>query len=257
MALLTLVRHGQASFLQNNYDKLSELGEKQARILGEYWLRSEARFDQVYYGPACRHLRTGEIVADVYRKAGARWPQPVTLPELDEYAGIEVVRTFLPGLMETHEDIRAMEAEFRQAGEQDVAFRLFDKLFARITRMWVNEELDSPDVEPWKEFCARVDRGIAQIREGAGKNARIAAFTSGGVIAATVRGALDLSPQRTLELSWTSRNASYTELLFSPARFSHSSITNHPHLAAEPLRTYRERLRKVRPGVDTSVDAAS
>ena len=239
MALLTLVRHGQASFLQHNYDKLSELGEKQARILGEYWLRTGARFDQVYYGPACRHLRTGEIVAEVYRQAGASWPQPVTLPELDEYAGIEVVRTFLPGLMETHEDIRAMEAEFRQAGEQDVAFRLFDKLFARITRMWVNEELDSPDVEPWKEFCARVDRGIGQIREAAGKNARIVVFTSGGVIAATVRSALDLSPQRTLELSWTSRNAGYTELLFSPERFSLSSFNNHPHLEDETLLTYR------------------
>ena len=239
MALLTLVRHGQASFLQSNYDKLSERGELQARILGEYWLRTGAMFDQVYQGPACRHLRTAELVADVYRGAGVVWPRPVTLPELDEYAGIEVVRTFLPGLMETHEDIRALEADFRQAGEQDVAFRLFDKLFARITRMWVNEELDSPDVEPWKDFCARIDRGVQTIRNAAGKNARIVVFTSGGVIAATVRAALDLSPLRTLELSWTSRNASYTELLFSPERFSLASFNNHPHLENEDLLTYR------------------
>ena len=239
MALLTLVRHGQASFLQENYDKLSERGESQSRILGEYWVRTGARFDQIYYGPACRHLRTGEIVGEVFRQAGTAWPQPLTLPELDEYPGIEVVRTFLPGLMETHEDIRALDAEFRQAGEQDVAFRLFDKLFARITRMWVAEELDSPDVEPWKDFCARIDRGIGVIREAAGKNARIAVFTSGGVIAATVRKALDLAPQKTLELSWTSRNASYTELLFSPERFSLASFNNHPHLENEDLLTYR------------------
>ena len=239
MALLTLIRHGQASFLQDNYDKLSERGELQSKILGEYWLRTGATFDQVYQGPACRHLRTCEMVAEVYRQAGVRWPQPVTLPELDEYAGIQVVRTFLPGLMETHEDIRALEAEFREAGEQDVAFRLFDKLFARITRMWVAEELDSPDVEKWKDFCARIDRGIALIRNNAGKNARIAVFTSGGVIAATVRAALDLSPQRTLEMSWTSRNASYTEFLFSPERFSLASFNNHPHLEDEGLLTYR------------------
>jgi broad specificity phosphatase PhoE len=239
MALLTLVRHGQASFLQENYDKLSERGEQQSRILGEYWLRTGARFDQVYQGPACRHLRTGELVADVHRAAGVPWPEPITLPELDEYPGIEVVRTFLPGLMETHEDIRALEAEFRRAGEQDVAFRLFDKLFARITRMWVNEELDSPDVEPWRDFCARIDRGIARIRADAGKNARIAVFTSGGVIAATVRLALNLSPQKTLEMSWTSRNASYSEWLFSPERFSLASFNNHPHLESEDLLTYR------------------
>ena len=239
MSLLTLVRHGQASFLKENYDQLSERGELQSRILGEYWLRTGEVFDQVYQGPACRHLRTGQIVGHVYRQAGALWPEPVTLPELNEYPGIEVVRTFLPGLMETHEDIRALEAEFRQAGEQEVAFRIYDKLFARITRMWVNEELHSPEVEPWREFCARVDRAIAQIRNAAGKNARIVVFTSGGVISATVRAALDLSPLRTLEMSWTSRNASYTEFLFSTERFSLASFNNHPHLEDEELLTYR------------------
>jgi broad specificity phosphatase PhoE len=246
MALLTLVRHGQASFLESNYDKLSERGERQARILGEYWLETGATFDQVYYGPACRHLRSGEIVAEVYRRAGAAWPEPVTLTELDEYPGIEVMRTFLPGLMERHEDIRALEAEFRrqhtlcgQARDQSAAFRIYDKLFQRITRMWVDEELDSPEVESWRSFCERVDRGIASIREGVYKNGRVAVFTSGGVIAATVRTALDLSPHRTLELSWTSRNASYTEFLFSRERFSLSSFNNHPHLEDEEMLTYR------------------
>ena len=37
MGNLYLVRHGQASFLQQNYDKLSPLGEAQSRLLGEYW----------------------------------------------------------------------------------------------------------------------------------------------------------------------------------------------------------------------------
>jgi broad specificity phosphatase PhoE len=239
MALLTLVRHGQASFLKENYDKLSELGERQARILGEYWIRTKTSFDQVYYGPASRHLRTGEIVADVYRQAGVPWPEPVIVPDMDEYAGIAVVRTFLPGLLETHEDIRALEAEYRQAQEQNAAFKIYDKLFARIARMWVDGELESPELESWKNFCARIDRGIQTIRESAGENKRIVVFTSGGVIAASARVALDLAPQRTLELSWTSRNASYTELVFTPERIWLSSFNNHPHLEDEALLTYR------------------
>lgn len=239
MALLTLVRHGQASYLAADYDKLSALGEEQARILGEYWLETDVIFDQVYFGPACRHIHTGEIVASLFRAAGAAWPQPVNLEELDEYAGIQLMRTFLPGLMETHEDIRALEAEFRQAPDQNAAFRAFDRLFQRITRMWVNEELDSPDVESWKCFRERVTRGIEQIRAGASKNGRIAVFTSGGVIGAAVGAALDLSPHKTLEISWASRNASYTELLFSRERFSLSSFNNHPHLDRPELLTYR------------------
>jgi broad specificity phosphatase PhoE len=239
MALLTLVRHGQASFLEANYDKLSQRGELQSRILGEYWLRTRACFEQIYYGPAERQIRTGEIAGDVFRAAGAPWPDPIHLPEFDEYPGIEVMRTFLPGLMEKHEDIRELEAESRAAGDRITAARIYDRLYQRITRMWVAGELDSPEVESWVHFCERVDRGISRIREAAGAYRRIAVFTSGGVIGATVRTALDLSPQRTLELSWTSRNASYTEFLFSRERFSLSSFNNHPHLEDEDLLTYR------------------
>lgn len=239
MALLTLVRHGQASFLEANYDKLSVRGELQAKFLGEYWLRTRAGFDQVYHGPAERHIRTGEIVANVFRAAGEPWPGPISLPEADEYPGIEIMRTFLPGLMEKHEDIRALEAEFRETDDKSAAARVYDRLFQRITRMWVTGELDSPEVESWTQFCQRVDRSVACIRENAGNRRRVVVFTSGGVIAATVRAALDLSEQRTLELSWASRNASYTEFLFSGERFSLSSFNNHPHLENEELLTYR------------------
>ena len=239
MALLTLVRHGQASYLKENYDQLSDLGKRQARMLGEYWIRTKTSFDQVYYGPACRHFRTGQIVADVYRLAGQPWPEPVTVPDMDEYVGTAIVRTFLPGLLETHEDIRALEAEYRRTEEQNAAFKIYDKLFARISRMWVDGELDSPDLESWKTFCVRIDRGIQMIRDSAGENKRIVVFTSGGVIAATVRLALDLAPQRTLELSWASRNASFTELVFTPERIWLSSFNNHPHLEDEDLLTHR------------------
>ncbi len=225
--------------MADNYDKLSALGELQARKLGEYWVRLGTTFDQVYYGPAARHIGTGQAVASTYRNAGLPWPEPVPLPEADEYSGIEVMREFLPGLMEKHEDIRELEAQYRAAGDKSAAARVYDRLFQRITRMWVAGELDSPDIESWQKFCARVERGIARVREASGKNGRIAVFTSGGVIAATARAALDLSPQKTLELSWTSRNSSYSEFLFSGERFSFSNFNNSPHLEQAELITYR------------------
>ena len=239
MALLTLVRHGQASFLADNYDKLSPLGEKQAHKLGEYWVRTDVTFDQIYYGPAERHIRTGEFASAAFRAAGLVWPDPIPLPEVDEYAGIEVMRAFLPGMMEKHEDIREKEAQFRAAGDKVSATRIYDRLFQRITSMWVAGELDSPEVESWRKFCERVDSGIAKVRAAAGRNSRIVIFTSGGVIAATGRAALDLSTQKTLELSWTSRNASFSEFLFSGGRFSFSSFNNIPHLEDPSLITYR------------------
>lgn len=239
MALLTLVRHGQASYLADNYDKLSPLGERQAHKLGEYWSRAGVTFDQVYYGPAERHIRTGEMVATAFREAGILWPEAIPLPEADEYAGIQAMRAFLPGMMEEHEDIRELEAQFRAAGDRNSATRIYDRLFQRITRMWVAGELDSPEVESWQKFCERVAAALAKVRAAAESNSRIVVFTSGGVIAATGRAALDLSAQKTLELSWTSRNASFAEFLFSGERFSFSSFNNIPHLEDPALITYR------------------
>ena len=41
MSVLTLVRHGQASFFAADYDRLSPAGEGQARHLGDYWARQD------------------------------------------------------------------------------------------------------------------------------------------------------------------------------------------------------------------------
>ncbi len=237
MGLLTVVRHGQASFLEADYDKLSKLGEEQARKLGDYWIARGVRFDRVYYGPARRQAGTGEIVRERYRAAGLDWPEPVCLPHFDEYPGIEVMRAFLPRLIEEHEDIRLLEREFRSAaGERAAAARAFEKIFQRVTRLWVAGELASPGVESWQTFCDRVAEGIAQVRRGGG---RAVVFSSGGVMAAAARIALDLSPLRTLELSWAPRNACYSEFLFSGDRFSLAAFNAFPHLDSPELLTWR------------------
>jgi len=56
--------------------------------------------------------------------------------------------------------------------------KMYDKLFARISRMWVTEKLDSPELESWKTFCARIDRGIQAIRDRPERIKRIVVFTS-------------------------------------------------------------------------------
>ena len=52
VSLLYLVRHGQASFFAEDYDRLSPLGELQARRLGEFFAARGVRFDAAYSGPA-------------------------------------------------------------------------------------------------------------------------------------------------------------------------------------------------------------
>jgi len=58
MGRLLLIRYAQASFLSQNYDKLSDLGEKQALLLGKYWARRNIAFDRAFSGPGARYKDT-------------------------------------------------------------------------------------------------------------------------------------------------------------------------------------------------------
>ena len=100
MGIVLFVRHAQASFLEPNYDKLSDLGAAQARLLGEYWVRHKMIFDRACTGPCVRQKDTFAIVSDVWRKAGIPFPDPLMLQEFDEYQGEAVLDRSLPGLLE-------------------------------------------------------------------------------------------------------------------------------------------------------------
>ena len=64
MSTLHLVRHGQASFGADDYDRLSELGWRQSRRLGEYWKGKGQQFDQIIMGTLRRHDETWRGIAE-------------------------------------------------------------------------------------------------------------------------------------------------------------------------------------------------
>src|SRR5215471_15219125 len=115
MSRLFLVRHGQASFLEQNYDKLSAIGEKQSLLLGEYWSRRGVLFHRVYSGPRTRQMETARIVGGVYKKAGLPWPDVQSMPEFDEYHGEWVMESSLAGLAESNPQVRELRQAFLKA----------------------------------------------------------------------------------------------------------------------------------------------
>jgi len=53
-----LLRHGQASFGAEDYDRLSEAGETQARLLGEHLAGLGLEFDAIFSGAMRRQRDT-------------------------------------------------------------------------------------------------------------------------------------------------------------------------------------------------------
>jgi broad specificity phosphatase PhoE len=234
-----LARHGQASFLQPDYDKLSQIGEAQAHQLGEYWAREKLIFDRVGVGPRVRQTETARLVGEAYQKAGVHFPEPVRMPEFDEYQGDAVLANSLPELLEKDKQVRSLHAAFQNSSSTKELHRNFQKLFAKIISDWVAGEIVVPGVESWPEFCARVNSGISRFVSESNPGEQAVIFTSGGPIAIAMQRALDLAPQNTLRVTWMSRNCSYSEFIFSGDRFTLSSFNAFPHFDDTSLLTYR------------------
>ncbi len=239
MSRLFVVRHGQASFMEQNYDKLSATGETQSRLLGEYWAHRRVVFDQVYSGPRVRQIETARIVGEAYTRVDLPWPEPVIMPEFDEYAGESVLDACLPQLVEINPEIRELHQAFKNSRSISEQHKTFQRLFEVVIGKWVAQEIVVDNIESWQEFSARVCQGLSKIAASDGKGKQVAIFSSGGPIGVTVQRALELAPQMTLKIAWMARNCSFTELLFSGEQFTLSGFNAFPHLDDPSVLTYR------------------
>jgi broad specificity phosphatase PhoE len=238
MSYLLLVRHGQASFLEENYDKLSQKGERQARMLGEYWARHQFHFDHVYSGPRVRQQETARIAGEAMRAAGLNWPELNVLPEFDEFRAEAVVAQTLPALVESDPAVRALYQDFEKAEGQAARFKTFQRVFEVVVHRWAHGELPSPEIEPWSAFCDRIHSALAQLC-GEPTSRRVVVFSSGGPTAVAMQRALDLSTENTLRTAWMVPNTAYSVFVFSRNRFTLSSYNSYPHITDSAFLTYR------------------
>ncbi len=239
MSLLFLVRHGQASFLEPDYDKLSAKGELQSRFLGDYWTRHKVVYDRVYTGPKVRQKETARIVGEAYKRAGLPWPEPEILPAFDEFQAEAVLEQTLPHLIENDEHVRRLHQAFQNAPDKDQRFKTFQRVFEVVIDKWARGDLPTMGIELWPEFCARVQLGLRSLTQNGSRGQRVAVFSSGGPVGVAMQKALGLSTEATLRSAWMVRNCAYSEFLFSAGRFTLNSYNACPHLVDPAHLTYR------------------
>jgi len=245
MSHIILARHGQASLLERDYDKLCANGETQSRLLGEYWARRGVVLGSTYSGPRFRQRETARIVAEAYRRARVHFPETVVMSEFDEYQAETVMRECLPQLLQGNAEIRELRHAYETSSEatgsahSDDRRKTFQRLFEAVISKWVAGEVTADGIESWHDFCLRVERGLAQVVRDTPPAASAVVFTSAGPIGAAMRRALHLSAEDTLQMTWMSHNASFSSFLASGERFTLSTFNAHPHLDGDGLLTYR------------------
>jgi len=213
MGTLYLVRHGQASFGADDYDRLSDLGRRQSLRLGQYLRQrfgDRLAFDTVLTGTLRRQIHTWEALA--------------------EGAGLTTPRTPWPGLNEydSHAVLEAIHPEPLPRPDTPELYRHHFRLLREGLAAWMEGRVAPRGMPSYADFVRGVTGALDHVREHSGGNALI--VSSGGPIATAVGQVLGTAAETTIELNLRIRNTSITEFAFTPKRHMLVTYNTLPHL---------------------------
>ena len=195
MTKILFVRHGQAQFGHENYDKLSKIGLAQSVALGKELAKQGVVVDQWIQGDMVRH---DETLSGIVEGMGISVPSVVKTDDLNEY------------------DFRALlDARFvgrpRPDGlhtDRKTHFRLLRDTLA----LWQDNKISNPP-ESWEEFETRLARVSKRVADLEGDT--ILVVSSGGVISKIIASALGLSNAKQVDVQLQIKNASVTTFIYS------------------------------------------
>jgi broad specificity phosphatase PhoE len=236
MSMIYMIRHGQASFGKEDYDRLSPLGKRQAAILAQHLLNTGFHPDAVYSGTMERQTATAQEVLSVYRDAETNVPELEMLSGFNEYDTSAIVTALFPDMVK--ED-PSLNDELSKMYTSKASFK---RVFEGAMLRWVTGEFDTSGIERWEEMKARVAGSLRFITEKHGRGRTIAVFTSGGAIAASLAYVLGISGERAMRLNWQLVNSSVSRFMYNEERITLAGFNaiTHLELAGDStLITYR------------------
>jgi len=236
MSELVLVRHGQASFGADSYDKLSELGVTQVQHLCQHWQSLGQQFDELYCGTLQRQQETA---AELLPLLADPQGQPRQLDTLNEYSGDPLMQIYL----RKHAINEGFDPAITWPLREE---RLFQKVFEAATARWIDDALE-PDAqdhefESWSQFRQRVHQTIDDIMSRHGSGSRVLISTSGGVIAMAMQRVLEIPDRHVISTNWMVHNSSVTRIKYGGGKLSLTQFNSLPHLEKVDLQqliTYR------------------
>jgi broad specificity phosphatase PhoE len=235
MSVIYLIRHGQASFGAQNYDKLSALGCRQAQVVGEYLSDSGIHFDAVYSGDLSRQRDTASLAIAC---------QPCEVPHfidsrLNEIQNDEQLKCLLPEVVKQHPQVQAL-VEKGLSSSKD-----YQKVIDAVFNYWVSPACNDPRIQSWADYSSGARQAVTDIVQAQGSGKTVGIFTSGGTLATIVAQVLGLGGEQTYQFYEPVFNCSVTQLFYSRSKISLSYFNDCSFLRVigrqrgENLLTYR------------------
>lgn len=236
MSELIFVRHGQASFGKESYDKLSEQGVEQVQILARHWQETGERFDCIYSGNL---LRQQETANELLSLADNSPLEVIINSAFNEYNADPLMRIYL-------RDHSARDGVEPLEDKHFKDERKFQQIIEAATLKWIRNELEPREqdegFESWADFQNRVHSAIDEIIEKHSSNARVLVSTSGGVVATAMQRVLQFPDEQVIRTNWMVHNSSVTRVKYGQGKISLTQFNNLAHLEKSDLQhmiTYR------------------
>lgn len=242
MSNVYFIRHGQAG-TRDAYDSLSKLGQRQARLLGEYLVAQGVEFAAAYAGGLARQQQTAAGVAAGYTAAGLTFPELSIDAGWDEFDFHHVYKELAPLLCEEDEGFRREHEEMLTEASANA-----DDHTADVHRIWRASDTKVMDAwvggrypysgESWEQFIERVS-GCRLKRTAAQPREHVAVFTSAVPTAIWTARTLEASNVHIPRLAAVLLNTSYTVLQLREEEMLLLTFNAVPHLHTPELRTRR------------------
>lgn len=214
MSELFLVRHAQASFGEDDYDRLSPLGHQQARWLGEHFNFRNLQFDRVICGNMVRHNETLEGISQgMGRNVGEHSIQQ----EWNEFDFQSLIEAYL----DDHPE---------EKPESNSSMRQLSRVLRKSLCAWAADELPDHIPESFVEFEQRIRTALSLATRQSPGAERILVVSSGGAISMALKQVLMTSPEIMIQLNFQTRNSSFSHLYFNDDRMQLSGFNHVPHL---------------------------
>ncbi|QIO05935.1 histidine phosphatase family protein [Acinetobacter shaoyimingii] len=224
MTTIYLVRHGQASFGAESYDKLSSNGELQAKLLGQYFDKILKEAPYVVAGSMQRHQQTAKLaLAECFPEC-----ELLTNDAWNEFNHQQVFEQY-------DERFKAPHLLKQEVSKYESPRAYLAEIFEGAMQRWTGGEFHHEYEESWPQFKARVENALTDLCEilAQTKPRYAVVFTSGGVISVLAGKLLELSVNRTFALNWAITNTSLTTLRLVGTEPQLLSLNEHHFIKAE------------------------
>lgn len=203
-----MVRHGQASFGSDDYDRLSARGREQSRALGNHLLQAGVAPDRIVTGSMKRQRQTAQDLLDA-----SGWSPPAAVdPGWDEFNASELIAAYPEKEPNATTDTRA-----------------FQRILEKASTRWASGDHDDYR-ETFVGFTGRVDQALDGVLGGLGSGKSAVVVSSSGAIAWAATRLLDGGFAQWLALNRVTVNSGVTKIVSGSSGKTMVTFNEHSHL---------------------------